>query len=58
MEIAYFLLTNQVILDDDDAAKIDALHKRRSLLAAICKLFVFNMIDLRLASSVFQQYIR
>nr|XP_039258564.1 cohesin subunit SA-2-like isoform X1 [Styela clava] len=44
--------------DEEDTAKIDALHHRRLLLAAICKLFVFNMIELRLAASVFQQYIR
>uniref|UniRef100_H2YHP9 SCD domain-containing protein n=1 Tax=Ciona savignyi TaxID=51511 RepID=H2YHP9_CIOSA len=42
----------------DDTAKIDALHQRRSLLAAICKLFVYSLIDLRLAAVVFQQYIR
>ncbi|XP_078491496.1 cohesin subunit SA-2 isoform X2 [Ciona intestinalis] len=44
--------------NEDDTAKIDALHQRRSLLAAICKLFVYNMVDLRLAAVVFQQYIR
>uniref|UniRef100_H2YHP7 SCD domain-containing protein n=1 Tax=Ciona savignyi TaxID=51511 RepID=H2YHP7_CIOSA len=43
---------------EDDTAKIDALHQRRSLLAAICKLFVYSLIDLRLAAVVFQQYIR
>lgn len=53
-----YILSSICDKDEDDTAKIDALHKRRSLLAAVCKLFVFNMIDLTLASSIFQQYIR
>lgn len=44
--------------DLEDTAKIDALHHRRLLLAAVCKLFIHNMIEMRLAASVFQQYIR
>uniref|UniRef100_A0A8B9K5P3 Cohesin subunit SA n=1 Tax=Astyanax mexicanus TaxID=7994 RepID=A0A8B9K5P3_ASTMX len=43
---------------DDEAGKIEALHKRRNLLAAYCKLIVFNVVDMSTGADIFKQYMR
>ena len=44
--------------DDEVAAKIEAVHRRRQLLAGFCKLIVFRRIDMRLAAPVLGHYMR
>ncbi|XP_075050607.1 cohesin subunit SA-2-like [Mixophyes fleayi] len=43
---------------DDEASKIEALHKRRNLLAAFCKLIVYNVVEMNTAADIFKQYMR
>ncbi|XP_053555095.1 cohesin subunit SA-2 [Bombina bombina] len=43
---------------DDEASKIEALHKRRNLLAAFCKLIVYNVVEMNAAADIFKQYMR
>ncbi|KAF3841219.1 hypothetical protein F7725_007081 [Dissostichus mawsoni] len=43
---------------DDEASKIEALHKRRNLLAAYCKLITFNVVEMNTGADVFKQYMR
>lgn len=43
---------------DDEASKIEALHKRRNLLAAYCKLVVYNVVEMNTGADIFKQYMR
>ncbi|XP_039622245.1 cohesin subunit SA-2 isoform X2 [Polypterus senegalus] len=43
---------------DDEAGKIEALHKRRNLLAAYCKLIVYNVVEMNTGADIFKQYMR
>ncbi|KAM8835623.1 cohesin subunit SA-2-like [Synchiropus picturatus] len=43
---------------DDEALKIEALHKRRNLLAAYCKLIVYNIVEMSTGADIFKQYMR
>uniref|UniRef100_A0A672JPT5 Cohesin subunit SA n=1 Tax=Salarias fasciatus TaxID=181472 RepID=A0A672JPT5_SALFA len=43
---------------DDEASKIEALHKRRNLLAAYCKLIVYNVVEIDTGADIFKQYMR
>uniref|UniRef100_A0A8C7R3D5 Cohesin subunit SA n=1 Tax=Oncorhynchus mykiss TaxID=8022 RepID=A0A8C7R3D5_ONCMY len=43
---------------DDEAAKIEALHKRRNLLAAYCKLIIYNVVEMNTGADIFKQYMR
>ncbi|XP_041112036.1 cohesin subunit SA-2 [Polyodon spathula] len=43
---------------DDEAGKIEALHKRRNLLAAYCKLIVYNVVEINTGADIFKQYMR
>uniref|UniRef100_A0A8D0H4L6 Cohesin subunit SA n=1 Tax=Sphenodon punctatus TaxID=8508 RepID=A0A8D0H4L6_SPHPU len=43
---------------DDEASKIEALHKRRNLLAAFCKLIVYTVVEMNTAADIFKQYMR
>ncbi|MFT7796092.1 cohesin subunit SA-2-like isoform X2 [Arapaima gigas] len=43
---------------DDEATKIEALHKRRNLLAAYCKLIIYNIVDMKTGADIFKQYMR
>uniref|UniRef100_A0A4W3JFN8 Cohesin subunit SA n=1 Tax=Callorhinchus milii TaxID=7868 RepID=A0A4W3JFN8_CALMI len=43
---------------EDEAGKIEALHKRRNLLAAFCKLIVYNVVEMNAAADVFKQYMK
>ena len=44
--------------DDDEALKIEALHKRRNLLACFCKLIISNNVPVKLAADVFKHYLK
>ncbi|TRY95235.1 hypothetical protein DNTS_023077 [Danionella cerebrum] len=43
---------------DDEAGKIEALHRRRNLLAAFCKLIIYNVVEMNTGADVFKQYMR
>lgn len=43
---------------DDEASKIEALHKRRNLLAAHCKLIVYNVVEMNTGADIFKHYMR
>ncbi|XP_035692426.1 cohesin subunit SA-1-like isoform X3 [Branchiostoma floridae] len=44
--------------EEDEANKIEALHKRRNLLAGYCKLVVYNMVSIKTAADIFKHYMR
>ena len=44
--------------DDDPSVKIEALHKRRKLLACFCKLIISNNIQMNFAADVFKHYLK
>lgn len=50
-----FLLDGQ---QEDEASKIEALHKRRNLLAAFCKLIVYTVVEMNTAADIFKQYMK
>lgn len=52
--ILYFLDGHQ----EDEASKIEALHKRRNLLAAYCKLIIYNVVEMNTGADIFKQYMR
>uniref|UniRef100_A0A8C3G9H6 Cohesin subunit SA n=1 Tax=Cyclopterus lumpus TaxID=8103 RepID=A0A8C3G9H6_CYCLU len=67
-ELLSFIL-NHVFIDQDDdtnsteqvrrdAVKIEALHKRRNLLAAYCKLIIYCVVDMKTGADIFKQYMR
>uniref|UniRef100_A0A668A3X2 Cohesin subunit SA n=1 Tax=Myripristis murdjan TaxID=586833 RepID=A0A668A3X2_9TELE len=43
---------------DDEAGKIEALHKRRNLLAAYCKLIIYCVVEMKTGADIFKQYMR
>lgn len=43
---------------DDEAVKIEALHKRRNLLAAYCKLIIYCVVEMKTGADIFKQYMR
>lgn len=51
----FYLLDGQ---QDDEASKIEALHKRRNLLAAHCKLIIYNVVEMNTGADIFKQYMR
>ncbi|XP_041949814.1 cohesin subunit SA-2a [Alosa sapidissima] len=42
----------------DEVWKIEALHKRRNLLAAYCKLIIYNVVEMSTGADIFKQYMR
>uniref|UniRef100_A0A671PY19 Cohesin subunit SA n=1 Tax=Sinocyclocheilus anshuiensis TaxID=1608454 RepID=A0A671PY19_9TELE len=44
--------------EEDEANKIEALHKRRNLLAAFCKLIIYDIVDMPAAADIFKQYMK
>ncbi|XP_012675064.2 cohesin subunit SA-2-like isoform X2 [Clupea harengus] len=42
----------------DEVWKIEALHKRRNLLAAYCKLIIYNVVEMSMGADIFKQYMR
>ena len=44
--------------EDDEANKIEALHKRRNLLAAFSKLIIYDIVDMHAAADIFKHYMK
>ncbi|RXN30722.1 cohesin subunit SA-1 [Labeo rohita] len=44
--------------EEDEANKIEALHKRRNLLAAFSKLIIYDIIDMPAAADIFKHYMK
>ncbi|XP_030043058.1 cohesin subunit SA-3 isoform X2 [Microcaecilia unicolor] len=62
-ELASFLMDHIFIElqndgEEDEVMKIEALHKRRNLLAGYCKLIIYNILDLNSATDIFKHYVK
>nr|XP_020472312.1 cohesin subunit SA-1 isoform X2 [Monopterus albus] len=44
--------------EEDEANKIEALHKRRNLIAAFCKLIIYDIVDMPAAADIFKHYMK
>ncbi|XP_038013968.1 cohesin subunit SA-2-like isoform X2 [Motacilla alba alba] len=44
--------------EKDEACKLDDLHKKRSLLAAYCKLIVYNVVEMTAAAEIYKYYVK
>lgn len=44
--------------EEDEANKIEALHKRRNLLAAFSKLIIYDIVDMCTAADIFKHYMK
>ncbi|NXG24724.1 STAG2 protein, partial [Grallaria varia] len=44
--------------EKDESYKLDDLHKKRSLLAAYCKLIVYNVIEMTAAAEIYKYYVK
>ncbi|XP_067841855.1 cohesin subunit SA-2-like isoform X2 [Heptranchias perlo] len=53
-----FIARDNESIDKDEECKVGALHKRRNLLAAFCKLIVFSVVEMDIAADIFKQYIK
>ncbi|NXK25752.1 STAG2 protein, partial [Arenaria interpres] len=42
----------------DERGKLDDLHKKRSLLAAYCKLIVYNVVEMTAAAEIYKHYVK
>ncbi|NXB73108.1 STAG2 protein, partial [Donacobius atricapilla] len=42
----------------DETCKLDDLHKKRRLLAAYCKLIVYNVVEMTAAAEVYKYYVK
>ncbi|XP_021402353.2 cohesin subunit SA-2 isoform X1 [Lonchura striata] len=42
----------------DETCKLDDLHKKRSLLAAYCKLIVYNVVEMTAAAEIYKYYVK
>uniref|UniRef100_G1NPH3 Cohesin subunit SCC3/SA HEAT-repeats domain-containing protein n=1 Tax=Meleagris gallopavo TaxID=9103 RepID=G1NPH3_MELGA len=42
----------------DESCKVDNLHKKRSLLAAYCKLIVYNVVEMTAAAEIYKHYVK
>ncbi|RLW07827.1 hypothetical protein DV515_00003824 [Chloebia gouldiae] len=42
----------------DGTCKLDDLHKKRSLLAAYCKLIVYNVVEMTAAAEIYKYYVK
>ncbi|XP_066032585.1 cohesin subunit SA-2-like isoform X1 [Chamaea fasciata] len=42
----------------DETCKLDELHKKRRLLAAYCKLIVYNVVEMTAAAEVYKYYVK
>ncbi|NWU48559.1 STAG2 protein, partial [Dromas ardeola] len=42
----------------DESCKLDDLHKKRSLLAAYCKLIVYNVVEMTAAAEIYTHYVK
>ncbi|NXI02998.1 STAG2 protein, partial [Pachycephala philippinensis] len=43
--------------EKDESCKLDDLHKKRSLLAAYCKLIVYNVVEMTAAAEIYKYYV-
>lgn len=44
--------------EEDEANKIEALHKRRNLLASFSKLIIYDIVDMPAAADIFKHYMK
>lgn len=44
--------------EKDESCKLDDLHKKRSLLAAYCKLIVYNVVEVTAAAEIYKFYVK
>ncbi|XP_063999553.1 cohesin subunit SA-2-like isoform X3 [Pogoniulus pusillus] len=42
----------------DESCRLDDLHKKRSLLAAYCKLIVYNVVEMAAAAEIYKHYMK
>ncbi|NXY27784.1 STAG2 protein, partial [Pomatorhinus ruficollis] len=42
----------------DETSKLDDLHKKRRLLAAYCKLIVYNVVEMTAAAEIYKYYVK
>ncbi|NXW51626.1 STAG2 protein, partial [Nyctiprogne leucopyga] len=42
----------------DESCKLDDLHNKRSLLAAYCKLIVYNVVEMTAAAEIYKYYVK
>ncbi|KGL90925.1 Cohesin subunit SA-2, partial [Charadrius vociferus] len=42
----------------NESCKLDDLHKKRSLLAAYCKLVVYNVVEMTAAAEIYKHYVK
>ncbi|NXA29279.1 STAG2 protein, partial [Ibidorhyncha struthersii] len=42
----------------NESCKLDDLHKKRSLLAAYCKLIVYNVVEMTAAAEIYKHYVK
>lgn len=42
----------------EESCKLDDLHKKRSLLAAYCKLIVYNVVEMTAAAEIYKYYVK
>ncbi|NXF35713.1 STAG2 protein, partial [Nyctibius bracteatus] len=42
----------------EESCKLDDLHKRRNLLAAYCKLIVYNVVEMTAAAEIYKYYVK
>lgn len=42
----------------DESCKLDDLHKKRRLLAAYCKLIVYNVVEMSAAAEIYKYYVK
>ncbi|NXK73360.1 STAG2 protein, partial [Amazona guildingii] len=42
----------------DESCKLDNLHKKRSLLAAYCKLIAYNVVEMTAAAEIYKYYVK
>uniref|UniRef100_A0A8C1RQ78 Cohesin subunit SA n=1 Tax=Cyprinus carpio TaxID=7962 RepID=A0A8C1RQ78_CYPCA len=57
-EIQVFSLSLPEGDEEDEANKIEALHKRRNLLAAFSKLIIYDIVDMPAAADIFKHYMK
>ncbi|NXK95086.1 STAG2 protein, partial [Formicarius rufipectus] len=44
--------------EKDESCKLDDLYKKRSLLAAYCKLIVYNVVEMTAAAEIYKYYVK
>ncbi|XP_041897613.1 cohesin subunit SA-2-like isoform X2 [Corvus kubaryi] len=44
--------------EKDESCKLDDLHKKRSLLAAYCKLIVYDVVEMTAAAEIYKYYVK